>query len=96
MTEKIGIKETKEALIGINEFSLLLAKLFKDGAQFTDFAELFSELTSNEDLKAKMKAAWEDIQKIPAEIKDIDLAEGAELGIIQIGYVPKFIEALKK
>lgn len=96
MSEKLGIKETKEALVGVNELSLKLCEVFKDGAQISDVAELWDKLKNDPEASSKLMAAYQGASQIPAEIKDLDLGEGAELAVVQISYVPKFIEALKK
>lgn len=92
----VGIKETKEAVVGVNEVALYFAKALSDGAQFKDFTEFYEKLTKDEDFKAKMAAAWENRQQIPAELKDVDLKEGIELVNVQLEYLPRFIDALKK
>jgi predicted signal transduction protein with EAL and GGDEF domain len=93
----MDIKETKEALIGINEFSLLLAKNLKDGFQLVpDATALVTELLAKPELKDALVEAAKGIQAVPAEIKDIDLGEGIELVRIQASYIPKFLEAIKK
>jgi len=95
--EKIGIKETKEALVGVNELSLALISVLKDGFQFVDdMTALWSKLQGDTEVNAKMKAALENISMVPAEIKDLDAAEGVELAIEQAKYVPKIIDAFKK
>ena len=93
---KYGIKETKEALIGVNEVSLELAKKFKDGVQVTDFTEFYSKLTSDADFKAKVQAAYEGYKAIPDEVKDIDGGEGLELAVVQLDYTPKFLDVFSK
>lgn len=93
---KEGIKETKEALIGVNEVSLHLATKLKDGVQFTDFTEFYAEITTDADFKAKVQAAYDNYKAIPAEIKDVDAGEGIELAVVQLDYVPKLISALAK
>ena len=92
---KEGVQETKEALIGLNEVSLELAKQFKDGVQVTDFTSLYSKITSDEAFKAKVLAAYEGYQKIPAEVKDIDAGEGLEIASVQLEYLPKFLDAFQ-
>ena len=96
MTGQYGIKETKEALIASNEIAVFCAKRFKDGVQFEDFTAFYKAFTEDEEFKAKLQDGWENGKQIPAEVKDIDLQEGIELTMVQIQYVPKFIEALKK
>jgi hypothetical protein len=89
---KEGIKETKEALIGINEVGLHLSAKMKDGVQVKDFVEFYAELQSDPDFKAKLEAAWENHKAIPAEVKDVDAGEGIELAVVQIGYAEKLVE----
>lgn len=96
MSEKLGVKETKEMLVAVNELAVFLVGQFKDGVQMADFSALFSQITENADFKAKLLAAYEDFKKIPAEIKDLDASEGVELASLQLSYVPKFIDVLKK
>ena len=92
----VGIKETKEALIGMNEFTLLLFKHLADGFDLTDPMKVWNELKSNPVLMIKFKDAIEGYSKIPSEIADLDLSEGLELGNVQLSYVPKFVDAWKK
>ena len=90
----VGIKETKEALVGVNEVALLLAKQLKDGAQFSDFISFYNDYVGNADFKAKLQAAWEGYNAIPDEVKDLDLGEVIELASVEITYVPKIIAEL--
>ena len=91
----LGIKELKEALIGVNELSILIASRMKDGAGLDDAMAIWEKLKNDEDFKNKMVAAYEGIGMVPAELKQIDLAEGIELAMLQAGYVPKIIAAIK-
>jgi len=86
-----GIKELKEAVVGLNELSLIIIKHVKDGLSFEDAVAVAVEAAANSDVKA----AIEGISKVPAEIGDIDLAEGVELVVVQAQYVPKILAALK-
>jgi hypothetical protein len=96
MEEKLGIKETKEALIGINELAVAIAGALKDGLQVGDAAYLWAKLQSDPAMSAKLMAAYEGASKIPAEVKDLDLGEGIELLSVQASYVPKLVAALSK
>lgn len=91
-----GIKETKEALIGVNEVSLCLAEKFKDGIQFTDFTEFYAKVTTDADFKGKIEAAYENYKAIPEEIKDVDAGEACELLAVQLDYTPKFLDVFSK
>ena len=92
-----GIKETKEAVVGVLVLGALVAKELKNGFQFPgDLVALFAAIQSDEAKKAKLEAAVGAIEKVPAEIKDISVAEGIELASAVIAELPALIEALKK
>lgn len=92
----VGVKETKEMIVGINEVGLVLMGGFKDGVQFSDFASFWSTYQNDANFKLVLQAAWDNYQAIPAEIKDIDVGEGLELAAVQLEYVPKMLDILKK
>lgn len=89
----VGIKETREALIGVNELTYLLVKHFKDGIQLTDFMKMWKELGSDPELIVKFKIAIEGWQSIPAEIADLDILESADLAETQMKFVKKLFSA---
>jgi len=91
-----GIKETKEVVIAANEIAVLIVKKLRDGVQVQDGVDVASALFMDGDIKNAVNAAAENIKDVPNEIKDLDIQEGIELGMCQISYVPKFIDALKK
>ena len=96
MSEK-SVKETKELLVGVNELVVLLLVHLKDGLQVSkDLPAIFSELVGNADLQAKLKAAYDGVSQVEAEVKDLSLQEAVELGLLQVQYVEKIIDALKK
>ena len=95
--EQVGIKETQEMLVGVNEVSLELISLLKDGFQpGADIAQFVADLQTKPDFLAKLKAAGDAANQIPAEMKDLSLVEGMQLLMVQAQYVPKLIEAAKK
>jgi hypothetical protein len=89
-----GIKETQEALIAVDEIALLLVSRFKDGVGIDDFAAVWAKLSTDQELMDKMKAGWENVNRVPAEVADIDLGEAVGLVMTEIAYVPKFIAAI--
>lgn len=91
----VGIVETKEALVAVDEVALELVKGFKDGVQIGDFATFWTDFQNNPDFRAKLEAAWDKHQAIPEEISDLDVGEVVELGLTELAYVPKFLDALK-
>lgn len=96
MSEAKGIKETKEALVGALAIVKVAAEVLKDGAQLSDLVDGFSKLNSDPEKKALIEQALAGIQELPAEIKDIDLKEGAELAGVLIKELPALIDAFKK
>jgi hypothetical protein len=92
----MGIKESKEALIAVNALAVFLVEQFKDGVQFSDFMELYAKVMSDDLFKQKMMDAYVGVSQIPAEMKDLDVQEIIELTSLQLSYVPKIIESLKK
>jgi hypothetical protein len=87
-----GIKETTDVLVALNKLSVALIKAGKDGFQFSDAASLMA----NEELKAALLAAYDEISKVPAELKDLDVSEGIQLAMVQVQMLPGLIEAFKK
>jgi hypothetical protein len=92
----VGITETKEVLIAVNELSLVVIKHVKDGVSVADLPAIVSELVGSDSFKLALVSAVTGITNVPAEVKDIDFTEGMELAKVQLGYVPKLLEALKK
>jgi hypothetical protein len=92
----LGIQETKEVLIASNELTLVVIKHVKDGIAVSDIPAIVSELIASDSFKLALVDAITGITNVPAEIKDIDFVEGMELAKVQLGYVPKLLEALKK
>lgn len=91
----VGIKETKEAVVGVNEVGLHVARRLKDGFQvIPDSIAFYNDLVNDPDFKSKIIAAWENHQAIPEEVKDLDTGEVVELVVIQASYVPKIIAEL--
>jgi hypothetical protein len=96
MSEKLSVKETKEVLVAGMEVGVFVCKRLSDGAGVDDFLAVLDKLKNDAEFKAVLEKAWEGKEKIPAEAKDIDLAEAGELAITAVTYVPKFIDAFKK
>jgi hypothetical protein len=94
--EKIGIQNTKEALLASMLVLRLIAEEVKDGFQAQDLVTVVQRISANEEKKALLEAALKDMTKIPAEIKDLDLGEGIELAGVLIAELPKLIAAIQK
>lgn len=92
MNEKVGVVETKEVLIALMAIGKAMAKASKDGLDLGDLVAL----VGNEEVKAALALAAVNVSKVPAEIKDIDLAEGLELVVAMVKEVPALLESFKK
>lgn len=73
------VKNTKEVMIAFLKISVLLAESFKDGIQASDFIQIANKIYQSEELKKALFDAYNDIEKLPAEIKDIKAGEAVEL-----------------
>jgi hypothetical protein len=94
--EKVGIKESKEAIDGAVELSKFVISRAKDGIGIDDASALVMKLLADEAFKAKLQSAVEGIQLVPAEFKDLDFSEGVELGVFAAGKAKEIIDELKK
>jgi len=93
--KKEGIEDVKEAMAAVNELGILLFSRFKDGVQFGDFSALWEKLVADEHFKKTLSLAYENYQKIPEELEDLDPEELMELTAVQLSYLPKIIGAIK-
>lgn len=95
--EKLGVKETQEMLVGVLALAEVLGPVLKDGFQAgQDLPAILAALASNEDLKAKMAAAVEAADKVPAEVGDLDVAEIFQLVTVSLPQLLKVLDAWKK
>ena len=94
--EKVGIKETKEVLEGINTIAEEIISVAKDGIQIKDAAQIVEDLITKPEFKQKLVNMVEGINKVPAELKDLDLMEGVDLIKFEYDGVKRVLEALKK
>lgn len=94
---KLGIKETKEVLVAVNELTIVILVLILDGLQFyKDIKELFNYIKDNKDFRDKFAAAVDNVQLVPAEVRDIDATEIIELAGSQLAFLPKLLAAIKE
>ncbi len=92
-----GIQETKEVLVAANELAVFLIGILKDGVSLSqDVKAIIEKLSNDEDFKEKMQAAFAGVSAVPSEVKELDGKEIVELVVLQAGYVPAIIDALKK
>lgn len=93
--QKIGIKETKEALEGLNQLALLVIGQAKDGIQVGDAVAVVEKLLLDPEFKAKLIDAVNGVSHVPAELKDLDVQEIFELGKFEAEKIQAIIKALK-
>lgn len=98
MTEaqKLGIKNLEETLVASFSLTKKLAPIYADGFSLQDIIDSFVAINSDAVLKAEIEAALKDIHEVPAEAKDLDMSEIAQLIILAVKEVPELIEAFKK
>lgn len=92
-SSEFGMKETAEAMIGVNELGLLMINRFRDGVQLGDFNAFWDKFRNDEEFKAKLHAAWEGYNLIPDEMRAAQIRGTVSLMHIQLDYVPAFFEA---
>lgn len=90
-----GIQETRELLMAVDEVALVLVDRFKDGVSLSDFAAFWDKYSQDEAFKAVLQAAWDKHQAIPEEIADLQIQEIVDLALLEVSYVPRFLDALK-
>lgn len=90
-----GNKELKEALIAAFAVASEIAKVAQDGLQLSDVTALAMKFQEPA-LAAKLAAAQEGAEKIPAEAKDLSAIEVLDLLVAVAPEVLKFAEAMKK
>lgn len=72
-TEKLGIKETTELVDLVVDLAKVIVEATKDGKITVEDATLLFRLIP------ALGPAFQDVAKMPAEIKDMDVAEATEL-----------------
>lgn len=90
-----GVKETKEALVGVLAVAEVIAKRLKDGVGLDDAMAIVAVISSDEEFKAKMVLAVEGYKAIPEELKDIDLSESVELMVVGGEGIVKIVKELR-
>lgn len=89
----VGIKETKEACLGLITIAAALVKEMKDqGFQAADLVKAAESIMADPVKKQRVSDAYNGASQIIGEVKDISLAEGLELAM---AIVPEVIAAVK-
>jgi hypothetical protein len=87
---QVGVKETKEAIMGLIVLGAFVAERAKDGLKMDDVTAAIAKFMTDAEFKAQLTAAVDGIDKIPAEIKDMNLAEIFELAQV----IPQILDLL--
>jgi hypothetical protein len=94
---KLGIKETKEALVALGALAVVVRKAY--GVAGGDFSKLPAALTtaimSDATAMAAIKEGYEGSNQILPEVKDLDLAEKIELAACALTVVGGSFTAVK-
>lgn len=91
-----GIKETKEVMVAANEMALFIVGRLKDGIGVDDAVAAYQKLTQDAEFKKIVMEAHDGMSTIGGEVKDLDIAEGLELAMLQLSYIPKYVDVVKK
>ena len=92
MAEVHGIKETKEALLGVVALGAFVMERAKDGVKLDDAMALAAKLVSDPEFTNKLKLAIDGSDKIPAEVGELSFAEIIELAKV----LPELLSVFKK
>jgi len=94
-TVKVGIKETKEFMIGLNALLIFLIERFCDGVQISDFAAIYNKITKDEEFISKMALAYEGYINIPNELDNLDLYDALDITKLQLDFIPLIVGAFR-
>jgi hypothetical protein len=95
MGGQLGVKETKEIVTGVMVLGGTLYAKFKDGVQAQDAVELFALMQGDAEFKKILFDAYTDAQKAGAELKELDIQDGIELGVHILAEGKKLVEKLR-
>ncbi len=94
---KFGINETEDVLDAANEIAILIIVILKDGLQYyKDFKTIFEKIRNDEAFRNVLEEAYKNIGAVPDEMGDLDASEIIQLAGIQMKYLPRLLEAVKK
>lgn len=89
--EAHGVKETKEAVLALVILGKFVAVRLKDGLDLSDAAALASKMLVPE-FKDVVMAGVEGLEKVPAELSELSMAEIFELAQV----IPQVLAELQK
>lgn len=87
-----GIKETREAIIGVVALGVYIVSRAKDGFNMDDAADFAQKLLLDKEFAEKIQAAVDGIDNVPGEIKDLNFVEVLQLASV----IPEIVNMLSK
>ena len=93
---ELGIAEVKDVLVAILDVAEVMAKCFKDGVQAQDATVVIAKIMESDDIKAALMKAYNEIDKVKAEVKTLSFSEMIELGIFTVPKIVSIVGAIKK
>lgn len=85
----VGIKETTEVVVAVNELAISVIKHLKDGVSLADIPAVISENI------ASVKTALEGCSQVASEMRNLDAVEIGSLLSLELTYIPKIINVIK-
>jgi hypothetical protein len=96
MGGQFGVKESVDVINAAGSVGAAVLKVFKDGVQFSDLTELYSQVVANEEVRNAILEAYNGVSAVPTELGEVDMEDGLELAKAGLDQVPKFLSALKE
>lgn len=87
-----GIKDTKEAIIGLVVLGVYIAKRAKDGINSDDAADFAQKMLTDSEFREKLQAAIDGFDNIPDELKHIGFAQVLDLATV----IPEIVSILSE
>jgi hypothetical protein len=75
----IGFQHTAVALRASLGLLTIMVGAFKDGVQAQDFAQVVEAMSKNDELKKALLDAYNNVDKVKSEVKDLSAMEIIEL-----------------
>jgi hypothetical protein len=82
-----GIEESKDAVYAMAAVCKVLMKHFKDGVDLEDAVGILKDTILDEEFKETLEKGFDGAALIDDEIKDLNIAESVELGMLAFGQI---------
>jgi hypothetical protein len=91
-----GVVRIEEVLKGFIGLAALLASEFKNGINAETLVDVVIKIEANADLKNAIVKMYNDIDKIPSDVKDLSLPESISLLTVAVPELMQLVSAIKK